>query len=54
MVTRARPILLSGLLALPAPSPVVALREGPGRYEVFVEVLAERVQLPAGAWRRAT
>lgn len=39
------PILLAGLLGCPLVS-VVALREGPGRYEVFVEVLAERVVLP--------
>ena len=39
------PILLAGLLGCPLVS-VVALREGPGRYEVFVEVLAERAVLP--------
>jgi predicted LPLAT superfamily acyltransferase len=39
------PILLAGLLGCPLVS-VVALREGPGRYEVFVDVLAERVKLP--------
>jgi len=41
------PILLAGLLGCPLVS-VVALREGPGRYEVFVEVLAERAVLPRG------
>jgi len=39
------PVLLAGLLGCPLVS-VVALREGPGRYEVFVDVLAERVRLP--------
>ncbi len=27
---------------------MVALRSGPGRYRVFAEVLAERVELPRG------
>ena len=39
------PILLAGLLGCPLVT-VVALRDGPGRYEVFVDVLAERVKLP--------
>jgi predicted LPLAT superfamily acyltransferase len=39
------PILLAGLLGCPLVT-VVALRDGPGRYEVSVEVLAERVELP--------
>jgi predicted LPLAT superfamily acyltransferase len=39
------PILLAGLLGCPLVT-VVALREGPARYEVSVELLAERVVLP--------
>ena len=39
------PILLAGLLGCPLVS-VVALRDGPGRYQVHVDVLAERVELP--------
>jgi predicted LPLAT superfamily acyltransferase len=39
------PILLAGLLGCPLVS-VVALREGVGRYEVFVDVLAERTSFP--------
>ena len=39
------PVLLAGLLGCPLVS-VVALSEGRGRYEVFVEVLAERTRLP--------
>lgn len=39
------PILLAGLLGCPLVT-VVALREGPCRYEVFVDVLADRVRLP--------
>ena len=39
------PILLAGLLGCPLVT-VVALREGAGRYEVFVDVLADRVKLP--------
>jgi len=39
------PILLAGLLGCPLVT-VVALRDGPGRYEVFVDVLAERLTLP--------
>jgi len=39
------PILLANLLGCPLLS-VVALRQGPGRYEVTVKVLAERVVLP--------
>jgi len=39
------PILLAGLLGCPLVT-VVALRDGPERYEVFVDVLAERVTLP--------
>jgi predicted LPLAT superfamily acyltransferase len=39
------PILLAGLLGCPLVS-VVALRQGPAAYEVFVDVLAERVKLP--------
>jgi predicted LPLAT superfamily acyltransferase len=39
------PILLAGLLHCPLVS-AVALRDGPGRYQVHVDVLAERVDLP--------
>jgi predicted LPLAT superfamily acyltransferase len=39
------PILLAGLLGCPLVS-AVALRDGPGRYQVHVDVLAERVRLP--------
>jgi len=39
------PILLAGLLGCPLVT-VVALRDGPGRYQVIVDVLAERVKLP--------
>jgi predicted LPLAT superfamily acyltransferase len=39
------PVLLAGLLGCPLVT-VVALRDGPARYEVFVDVLAERVALP--------
>jgi predicted LPLAT superfamily acyltransferase len=39
------PILLAGLLGCPLVS-IVALREGPGRYQVHLDVLAERVRLP--------
>jgi predicted LPLAT superfamily acyltransferase len=39
------PILLAGLLGCPLVT-VVALRDGPARYEVLVDVLAERVTLP--------
>jgi len=39
------PILLAGLLGCPLVS-IVALREGPGRYRVHLDLLAERVQLP--------
>jgi predicted LPLAT superfamily acyltransferase len=39
------PILLASLLGCPLVS-AVALRDGPGRYQVYVDVLAERVVLP--------
>jgi predicted LPLAT superfamily acyltransferase len=39
------PILLAGLLGCPLVT-VVALREGPCRYDVHVDVLADRVALP--------
>jgi predicted LPLAT superfamily acyltransferase len=39
------PILLAGLLGCPLVS-VLALRQGPARYEVFVDVLADQVKLP--------
>ena len=41
------PYLLAGLLGCPLFF-MVALRSGPGRYRVFAEVLAERVELPRG------
>lgn len=39
------PILLAGLLGCPLVS-IVALRAGPGRYRVHLDLLAERVRLP--------
>jgi predicted LPLAT superfamily acyltransferase len=39
------PVLLAGLLRCPLVM-AVALREGPGRYRVHVDVLSERVHLP--------
>ena len=39
------PILLAGLLGCPLVS-IVALRDGPGRYRVHLDLLAERVELP--------
>ena len=39
------PILLAGLIGCPLVS-AVALRDGPGRYQVYVDVLAESVALP--------
>lgn len=39
------PILLAGLLGCPLVS-IVALRAGPGRYRVHLDLLAERVHLP--------
>ena len=41
------PYRLAGLLGCPLFF-MVALRSGPGRYRVFAEVLAERVELPRG------
>jgi predicted LPLAT superfamily acyltransferase len=41
------PYLLAGLLGCPLFF-MVALRQGAGRYRVFAEVLAERVELPRG------
>jgi predicted LPLAT superfamily acyltransferase len=41
------PYRLAGLLGCPLFF-MVALRAGPGRYRVFAEVLAERVELPRG------
>jgi len=39
------PVLLAGLIGCPLFF-MVALREGPARYRVYAEVLAERVELP--------
>jgi len=46
------PILLAGLLHCPLVS-AVALRDGPGRYQVHVDVLAERVDLPRAGREQA-